>query len=347
MIIEASNILHQYFDAIEIITIEQLNIGLINQTFDVNTNKGRFILQRINKGVFVNISALLNNKIKVTKFLSEKGFPVSNLILSLKNEYHIEYQDEVWHLTRYIESRTIVRMNKKTAVQSGRLIAEFHKVLLDFPLSELELTIPDFHNTIKRYAALMDCSKRTDQDKFFQIENEIQFLENYYPLISPLAILIADGLMPIRVVHNDTKISNMLFDSSDNAICLIDFDTLMPGTILSDIGDAMRSGSNESDENERDLNQVKFNSEIYEAFMNSYIKVAGQFLSPIEKQHLHYALPLILFEQACRFLTDFCLGNIYYPISYSTQNLDRARTQIKMLKEFSTYLEVAKPVIEK
>jgi N-acetylhexosamine 1-kinase len=337
MKISAKSILNHYFDTVEILKIEQLNTGLINQTFDIDTNLGRFILQKINKGVFKNWTSLMQNKISVTEFLRKSGFPVASIIKTIKGDYQVEEQDEIWHLSEYIVSCTKERMNAKTASESGKLIASFHKALLNFPMSEIRETIPDFHNVIKRYDDLKACIQRTEKEKLFETKQEIDFLERYSDFISPLARLINNGEIPIRIVHNDTKLTNILFDSLDNAICLIDFDTIMCGTIFNDVGDAMRSGSNDGDENEQDLNLVHFNREIYETFIESYLQEANSFLTEIEKENIHFALPLILFEQACRFLADYYNGDVYYPVDHSKHNLIRARTQIKLLEEVIRY----------
>jgi N-acetylhexosamine 1-kinase len=163
--------------------------------------------------------------------------------------------------------------------------------------------------------------------------SEIDFLIENYHKIKPLVDAVNHAQIPIRVVHNDTKVANILFDEDENPICFIDFDTLMPGCILHDIGDALRSGTNRSDENERDLEKVVFEKQIYDTFLKGYLSIAQSFISEIELINIHLALPLMLFEQSTRFLEDYLNNDNYYSVDYSEHNLNRAKTQIKLLNE--------------
>lgn len=336
--VNASNILKYYFDSVEIKKIEQLNTGLINQTFHVLTNHGQFILQRINKGIFKKIPSLINNKVKVTQYLLDNNFKAAKFIKTLSNEFFVENQDEIWQLSKYIESDTIYRMNTCSAKASGTYLANFHKILIDFPINELEDSIPNFHNTTKRYSDLIACLKFASKDKLFKTQKELDQLNNFFTIITPIANAILDEQIPLRVVHNDTKITNFLFDKNGQVICLIDFDTIMAGSILNDIGDALRSACNTSDENERDLEKVQFSQEIYDAFISSYLNASKDFLTEIELENIPLALPMILFEQACRFLTDYYNNDIYYPIDYPEHNLIRCRTQLKLFSDVIDYL---------
>ena len=151
---------------------------------------------------------------------------------------------------------------------------------------------------------------------------------------------IQQKTIPVRVVHNDTKISNMLFDEFEKIICIIDYDTVMPGSILHDVGDALRSGTNTSTEDEVDLNLVNFNSNIYDAFMKSYLKKAKSFMTKDEIENIHLSLPLLLFEQSCRFLDDYLNHDKYYVVKYDTQNLIRTKTQLRLLDQVCNYLKI-------
>jgi N-acetylhexosamine 1-kinase len=242
-------------------------------------------------------------------------------------------------LSKYIESVNIDRLDNVIAPKAGKLLAEFHEALLDLSVSELEYTIPDFHNTEKRFLDLNEQTLTASEGRTLIAKEEIDFLLSHYAYFKELLLAINDGEIPLRVVHNDTKVSNILFDKEQQPLCLIDLDTVMPGSFLYDVGDALRSGANTSDENEQDISKVNFDRGVYEGFMASYMSVGESFLSESEKKYLPLALPLILFEQACRFLEDYLRGDVYYRIDYPNQNLIRTRTQIKLLREVLNYLD--------
>jgi N-acetylhexosamine 1-kinase len=210
---------------------------------------------------------------------------------------------------------------------------------LDFPISELEYTIPDFHNTIKRFCDFEESIKKASPERLLEAKESIAFLESNFKSIETVANAINSGRIPLRVVHNDTKIGNMLFDGNGNILCIIDFDTVMLGSIFHDVGDALRTGTNTSTEEEKDLTKVCFDIEIYEAFMEAYIKEALSFMSEDESKNIHLSLPLILFEQACRFLGDYLNNDSYYTTTYEDQNLVRAKTQIKLMDSVQLYLK--------
>jgi N-acetylhexosamine 1-kinase len=335
-------VLRNYFTSIQIQDIAVMPGGLIHQTLMVKTDKGNFILQKINQNVFRNTKALIENKSKVVSYLHSRNIPTITYIKTLSGEDFCTHKEEMWQLSEYIPSFTIHRLHKETALKTGKLLSQFHQALQDFPVSDLQITIPDFHNTEKRFSDLKSRIASASLERMKAGKTSIDFLiENYYK-IAPVVFAINSGIIPVRVAHNDTKVSNILFDSEGNTICLIDFDTLMPGSILYDVGDAMRSGANMSDENEKDLTKVIFDKEVYESFISSYMEGSKSFLSEIEFQYIHMSLPLILFEQACRFLEDYLINDSYYSVDYEDHNLVRAKTQIKLFQDVTEYLELNK-----
>ena len=324
-----------------ILRCETIHSGLINSTYKIETANERFILQKINQLVFPNVKALLNNKIKTTHFLNANGFSSLVFIPNKNGEFYTKMKDEIWQLSTYIPSIVYERIyTNEIAAKVGNYLAKFHKALLDFPILELEYTIPDFHNTIKRFYDFEECVKKAYPERLTEAKESIAFLESNFKNIEEVAIDINSGKIPLRVVHNDTKVGNMLFDENGNILCIIDFDTIMPGSILHDIGDALRTGANTSTEEEKDLSKVGFNIEIYEAFMNAYTEEASSFMSENESCNIHLSLPLILFEQACRFLGDYLANDHYYSTTYEDQNLIRAKTQIKLLQSVQLYLNL-------
>lgn len=320
-----------------------IDIGLINSTYKIKTADADYILQKINQTVFPNIKALLNNKIKTTRYLNANGFFTLTFIENTKGQFYSEQYHAIWQLSTYIPSLVLDRIHSDAvASQVGAYLAKFHTALLNFPVSELEYTIPDFHNTIKRFHDFRESIKVASAERLLEAKESIAFLESNFKNIQDVANDINSGKIPLRVVHNDTKIGNMLFDKDNNILCMIDFDTIMPGSIFHDIGDALRTGTNTATEEEKDLSKVSFDIEIYEAFMKAYVNVASSFMSEKEAQNIHLSLPLILFEQACRFLGDYLNNDRYYATTYEDQNLVRAKTQIKLMDSVQSYLKTKK-----
>ncbi|MCD0472254.1 phosphotransferase enzyme family protein [Flavobacterium sp. JAS] len=318
-----------------------IHSGLINSTYKIETADADYILQKMNQVVFPNIKALLNNKIKTTRYLNANGFPTLTFIENREGRFYSKHGEAIWQLSTYIPSVVLDRIDSNAvASQVGTYLAKFHTALLNFPVSDLEYTIPDFHNTIKRFHDFEQSIKKASTERLSKAEASIEFLKSNFENIEDVATAINTGIIPMRVVHNDTKIMNMLFDENGNILCIIDFDTVMPGSIFHDIGDALRTGTNTSTEEEKDLSKVRFDIEIYEAFMKAYIDQAASFMSEEEAKNIHLSLPLILFEQACRFLGDYLNNDSYYTTTYEDQNLVRAKTQIKLMDSVQLYLKM-------
>jgi N-acetylhexosamine 1-kinase len=318
-----------------------IHSGLINSTYKIETADEGYILQKMNQVVFPNIKALLNNKIKTTCYLNANGFPTLTFIRNKQGQFYSEQGDTIWQLSTYIPSVVLDRIDSNSvASQVGAYLAKFHTALLDFPVSELEYTIPDFHNTIKRFCDFEESMIKASPERLAEAKESIVFLESNFKSIEGVANAINSGRIPLRVVHNDTKVGNMLFDEKGNILCIIDFDTVMPGSIFHDVGDALRTGTNTATEEEKDLSKVCFDIEIYEAFMKAYVEEASSFMSEDESKNIHLSLPLILFEQACRFLGDYLNNDSYYTTTYEDQNLVRAKTQIKLMDSVQLYLKI-------
>ncbi|AOW10585.1 phosphotransferase enzyme family protein [Flavobacterium gilvum] len=323
-----------------ILSFTAIHSGLINNTYKIVTADEDYILQKINQVVFPNIRALLNNKIKITGYLERNGFSTLTFIPNCEGQFYSEQGVAIWQLSRFIPSVVFDRIDSsRVASQVGEYLAKFHSALLNFPVSELEYTIPDFHNTIKRFIDFEESIKKASPERISEAKESIDFLQANFKNIEAVANAINSGRIPLRVVHNDTKIGNMLFDENGNILCIIDFDTIMPGSIFHDVGDALRTGANTATEEEKDLSKVRFDTKIYEAFMQAYVNEASSFMSDEEAKNIHLSLPLILFEQACRFLGDYLNNDCYYTTTYENQNLVRAKTQIKLMDSVQLYLK--------
>lgn len=346
-LIKIQTVFKDFFSDKPILNYIVMHSGLINSTYKIETDDGDYILQKMNQVVFPNIKALLNNKIKTTSYLNANGFSTLTFIPNREGRFYSEQGNEIWQLSTYIPSVVLDRIDSNTvASQVGEYLAKFHKALLDFPISDLEYTIPDFHNTIKRFYDFEESVKNASPERMLEAKESIAFLKSNFKSIEVVANAINTGEIPLRVVHNDTKVGNMLFDESGNILCIIDFDTVMPGSIFHDVGDALRTGANTATEEEKDLSKVCFDIEIYEAFMKAYVKEALSFITDEESKNIHLSLPLILFEQACRFLGDYLNNDSYYTTTYEDQNLVRAKTQIQLMDSVQLYLKAKEESIE-
>jgi len=323
-----------------VIAIEKLKSGLINSTYLVETSGGKYILQKMNQKVFPNIQALINNKAKITSFLKANNFKTIEFLSSKNGKWYTEDGDDIWQLSKFIPSTVQFRIpSAGVAEMVGDYLAKFHEALLDFPVKELGYTIPDFHNTIKRYNDFLKSIETATLERKEIAKDSIAFFQNNFHIIEKVANDINNEIIPLRVTHNDTKIGNMLFDEKGDILCIIDFDTIMPGSIFHDLGDTLRTGANTSTEEEKDLSKVCLDIEIYKAVMNGYIKKGNDFMTKEEKDNIQLSLPLLLFEQGCRFLSDYLNNDVYYDTIYESQNLVRAKTQIKLFEEIIKYQE--------
>lgn len=336
-----AKIVSDFLGPVTIHDVVVLQSGLINSTYKVLTSKGDFILQKMNQTVFPNIHALLNNKIKITQYFQKIGFPTITYQATSKGLFYTQEGEDIWQMSVYVPSVVKEKIESPVmAEKAGIYLGQFHKALLDFPITELEYTLPDFHNTPKRFNDFKIKLASASKDRLKNAFEEINQLSYYYTKVATVALAIQDGVIPLRVVHNDTKIGNMLFDEKGDVICIIDYDTIMPGSILHDVGDALRTGTNTASEEEKELSQVKFDIKIYESFMKGYTNEALSFMTANEAQAIHLSLPLLLFEQACRFLSDYLDNDSYYATTYEEHNLVRAKTQIHLLVQVCDYFNL-------
>ena len=222
--------------------------------------------------------------------------------------------------------------------EAARCFGQFHADLKGFPMEELYETIVDFHNTEERFRQFESALKADPLKRSATCQPEINFILKRRQDASYLLDLERQGLIPRRVTHNDTKLSNVLFDvTSDRAMTVIDLDTLMPGLLAFDFGDIVRSGATYAKEDEQDLEKVNFEPELYQAIYNGFVEGMADGISEAEKQSLPWGARLITFECGMRFLTDYLQGDTYFNIERAGQNLDRARTQFKLVADMEEY----------
>lgn len=322
--------------------------GRINYTYVVNIENGavkRYILQKINRVVFTDPSSLMKNVENVTMYLRGKllssGGNAERECLTLVPTVDgaLYYQDEngdYWRSYNYIDNAlSYDRAEKPEHVyESGKAFGRFLRLLDEYPTDSLRITIPDFHDTKKRFEAFVSAVEADINNRASGASKEISQAMKFKDNINYLNELKARGDLPIRVTHNDTKFDNVLIDiNTEQAICVLDLDTVMPGLSAYDYGDSIRSCANAGEEDERDLSKVYMDDRLFDAFTRGYLTECGMILTKKEIEVLPSAALLITYELSLRFLTDYLNGDAYFKINRPLHNLERARNQLKLLSD--------------
>jgi len=310
-----------------VVAISQNKIGLINQTFELSTQKNKYILQEINAKVFPNYQLGLQNIILIKEWLKKTNYSYK-FPSPILNQY-IGFEHKMWRLLPFVNnSRSINKISNINEVkESVKCIAEFYNYLKEFPTEKLNVTIPNFHSGKHKILAFRKALKTANNDRKKNAQKLILKIEEN------LKILIEwDGVyiqLPKRVVHYDSKINNFLFEKKTNkVIALIDLDTLMPGCVLSDVGDMIRTYSNTVGEEYKDISKVVCNKDIVNGILDSFKKTCK--LEVLEKQNLFFGGLAITFMQSIRFLTDYLNNDSYYNTNYKNHNLIRANNQYQL-----------------
>ncbi len=322
--------------------------GHINDTYLVDMQQKRYILQKINTHVFSNAKALMQNISQITQFLKQKiveagGDPYRetlNLVPTQQGTYYFQDHDHCfWRCYDFIEdsiSYDIVRA-PEDFYQCGIAFGHFQSLLADFPAKILFETIPNFHNTPLRYQTFLQAVSADSHQRADEASEEISFIRQRAGELSELTDSLKQGKLPLRVTHNDTKLNNCLFDRrSRKAICVIDLDTVMPGLVAYDFGDSIRFGASTAAEDEPDLKKVHFSLPLYESYTKGFLEAAGKSLTSEELCSLPVGAKLMTLECGIRFLTDYLEGDVYFKISHEKHNLERCRTQLKLVSEMES-----------
>lgn len=335
--------------------------GHIHDTFMIETNeseKDNYVLQRINNRIFRNIPELQENIERVTVHLRKKlsDIPGSDLkreslwLIPAKsgNSWIKDNSGNFWRLYIFITDHhtyDIVDSPAK-AYEGGKAIGRFQAMLADLPGKPLHETIPYFHNIEKRLETFESVIKTDPAGRVRNISDEIGFVLQRADKMKIILKLGQQGKIPLRITHNDTKFNNILFDRNDKALCIIDLDTVMPGYVHYDFGDAIRTGANLAAEDEKDLPKVKMDINLFEAYAKGYLSETSDTLNDIEKKNLVLAPGLITYTMGVRFLTDYIDGDHYYKIHHQDHNLQRARAQFKLVESMEEQYGEMKRIIE-
>ena len=330
--------------------------GHINDTYLTSSKK--FILQKINTNIFKDYEKLMGNIEGVTSFLKEKiiaagGNPERETLTVIKtkdgkNFYKTEDGD-VYRLYIFISdsvSRTVVT-DPVQLYHAGKAFGKFQYMLADYPAEKLFEVIPDFHNTRKRFEALKEAIENDVAGRKHLVEKEIEFALSQEYYIDTVVDGLASGEIPLRVTHNDTKINNVLFDKdTEEGVCVIDLDTVMPGSLLYDFGDALRAGATTGAEDETDLSKVWFDIYAFKNFAKGFLEYTNESMTEREAELLPLSAKLLTYECGIRFLTDYLNGDTYFKIHREHHNLDRARNQFKLVQDIENKEAEMKSIIE-
>ncbi|MBE6944455.1 MAG: aminoglycoside phosphotransferase family protein [Ruminococcaceae bacterium] len=326
----------------EPISCEPYGCGHINNTYLVTTTSGhRYILQRINHNTFKNVAALMENITAVTEFLRKKAEDPRSVLALVKThsgDSYVYAQTTYWRVNEFTEGSICLQTPEgdEDFYQSAIGFGTFQQMLSDFPADKLHETIPNFHNTPDRYRIFLETLQRDPMDRAKDVKAEIDFVLAREQEMSILQNALATGELPLRVTHNDTKLNNVLLDAETReALCVIDLDTVMPGSSLYDYGDAIRFGAATAAEDEKDLSKVEMDLNLFRVFTRGYIKACPG-LTQKELQYMPLGAKTMTMECGVRFLTDYLDGDNYFAIHRDGQNLDRARTQFKLVSDMES-----------
>ena len=329
--------------------------GHINDTYC--SVSAKYIIQRINTDVFQDADALMGNIERVTEFLKKKiiaegGDPERETLTVVKTvdgkPYYKFDDDNVFRVYLCIGQTYTIESDKtpEDMYNAGKGFGKFQQMLADFDAESLNETIVDFHNTPKRVEALKQAIAEDRAGRADSVRVEIDFALKNAEFSDIVVNGIKSGDIPLRVTHNDTKINNILYDEqSGEAIAVIDLDTVMPGSMLYDFGDALRMGASTAAEDETNLDDVRFDKECFEAFARGYLAETKSVMSPMELELLPFSVKLLTYECGTRFLTDYLNGDIYFTIHRENHNLDRARNQFKLVSEIAKIEDELKEIV--
>jgi len=329
----------------KITVVEPFGNGHINDTFLAKNDEGKskYILQRINHHIFKDVDMLQNNIRIVTSHIREKLIAsgetdidrkVLNFLPAKDGKFYHFAGESYWRVCLYIpDSQTYEEVNPEFSFEAGKVFGHFQEMLSDIPEGTIGEIIPDFHNMEFRLKQFSEAIEANVADRLNETKELVDALLERSETYCIQEKLYREGKLKKRINHCDTKVNNILFDKSGKVLCVIDLDTVMPGFVLSDIGDFIRTACNTGAEDDMDLTRIKVNMEIFKAYACGYMEAAKDFLSPMEIRMLPYGGRLLTYMQTVRFLTDYLNGDTYYKIHSPKHNLQRSYAQFRFLQE--------------
>ena len=333
--------------------------GHINDTFLTVSDGKRYILQRMNTGIFTHPYELMENILDVTEHIREKvraaggDYKRATLVVIPTSDGKSHFDDGEgghWRLYEFTEGTVTFETveNSEDFYRCAEAFGHFQRQLADFPAHKLHESIENFHNTPWRYRNLIKAVENDICGRLAEVKTEVQFVKDRAEFCSTLENAHAAGKLPLRVTHNDTKLNNILFDEKTNApVCVIDLDTVMPGYSVNDFGDSIRFGANTAAEDETDLSKVTLDLYLFEAYAKGFLVGCGGSLTKTELELLPIGAIMMTLECGMRFLTDYLEGDVYFKIHRPCHNLDRARNQFALVADMERKLEKMNAIIEK
>ena len=338
--------------------------GHINDTFVVHTQPEdtscrRFILQRMSAAAFKRPDQLMENIMGVTEYLGreiesrggDREREALRVIRPRNGEpYYTDSANGAWRVYPFVEDTICYQTAETPALfaASGRAFGRFQRLLQGYPAQTLHETIPHFHDTEDRLAKLKAALTADKLGRAAECRPELDFVLAREADCSVALQALRDGVLPLRVTHNDTKLNNVLMDrDSGEGLCIIDLDTVMPGLSINDFGDSIRFGANHSAEDEKDLSKVNLDVSLFEAYTQAFLEGAGGALTAAEIDHLPWGAKLMTFECGIRFLTDYLEGDVYFHTTRDGQNLDRCRTQFKLVSDMEAHWDELSEIVKK
>jgi hypothetical protein len=347
----------------EFLEVRPYGSGHINETYVSRFNSSggvaRYIHQRINHTIFKNVPELMENIERVTKHIrkkvEERGGDINretlNLIPAADNKaFYLDDEGEYWRTYIFIEGARTYDLveNLNHIYNASKAFGNFQKELTDLGGERLFETIPDFHHTKKRYERFLEAVRNDVKNRAKSARDEIEFVKNRADDTKRIVDLIGKGGVPERITHNDTKFNNvMIDDKTGEGICIIDLDTVMPGSALYDFGDSVRIGASTALEDEQDLSKVSMSLDMFERLAHGYLDAGRDFLLPKEIELLAFSCKLLTFECGMRFLTDYLKGDVYFRVHRENHNLYRCRTQFKMVSDMEEKTDKMQEIIQK
>ena len=332
----------------EYISCTRYGEGHINDTYKLTMRDGgktvNYILQRINHRLFPDVDKLMHNIELVTAFcrqsvLARGGDPMRECLCIVPardgKSYYTDGSD-YYRVYVFIEDATTYQTvrDPQDFYESAVAFGNFANLLADFDASQLYEVLPDFHNTKVRYRNFLKAVEANAFGRVDEVRREITWVQEHSALCGKIVDRIASGEIPLRVTHNDTKLNNVMLDNqTGRGIAVIDLDTVMPGSLCYDFGDSIRFGCNSSAEDEPDLSKVHFRFDLYETYLRGYLSAVGDSITEEERKNLPMGAVLMTYECGMRFLTDYLEGDVYFRTTRPRQNLDRARTQFRLVDE--------------
>ncbi|NLI24836.1 MAG: aminoglycoside phosphotransferase family protein [Bacteroidales bacterium] len=352
----------QFLQAGEIQSVKPIGSGHIHQTFlvsPVSDKKHKLVLQKFNTYVFRDPDAVMQNLFLITSHIRKKvensrgegaGMLVLEPVKTLTGEnYFVDAEGSVWRCLLYIPDTASYDRAPDAAVvyEGGKAFGTFIRLLSDLPAENVKITIPEFHNLDFRLEQFHQAIRDGLKDRREETSSEIEMILEREEQMKLIRKLAQRGLIPLRVVHHDTKINNVLFSARKKALCVIDLDTVMPGFVHDDFGDAIRTFTNTGEEDDPDLSHISMDLSFFEAFAEGFLGAAGDMLTPLEKEYLPLSALVMTYMQTIRFLTDYLNGDTYYKIHHPKHNLQRTKAQMQLLLSMEQQLPAMQEIVKR